>query len=633
MNILKKIFFNILISFLFSLTLIQPLVAMEGEPAFVVNTPFYIPSESEGETTSSENARNFQFTEHDFENPPYVINAEKRGTMVEGFLYIKDGEIVGIGDLEYLIDNARRLKELNLAVRLRSFFKNRPSSDESDISNENGTLRSFLKIFNETAFESEQERNERIQNIKFVIGFNRPRSLSSKKNNLLYKELENCRKMNRDGVCVCAFLWDFPWCKFIKNEDGDFIRNKSGKIKFEEVSYEEVLSFYRQLKKRDKNIDENKAREFRKQNESLPRNRMVPYRSIREKISNRSYTKHLVRLLRRELFNPNVYLFLCDPDTVSFNGCFSSYFDIARESSPDAMTTGYLYDSDKPMIKIASELDMIVREATERHLRLAVYPPEPSICVKVLPGFDTIEGSFKVLNHSGKIERDYSTPKEGPNLLNSTSVRRPEFKFVFAYSDRNTLITKTPGRAMLNKRGGPLTFSATLNVSSEEFNREKRKFVNWEMEDFNRIKNVSQSHSNARSWALNLLNCFNKVKRFNNIPSGLARNISISLLSRLFNSYDLISLAKDDKNKLFHIISDYEQCVSSDEISKYKSAGSRNHTIWKKIDNIDSRRKILKILNKLLIDFDAEGVNLAARTSGKSIKEFLLRNFCFDLNN
>jgi hypothetical protein len=302
------------------------------------------------------------------------------------------------------------------------------------------------------------------------------------------------------------------------------------------------------------------------------------------------------------------------------------------------MTTGYLFDSKNPMIRLASELDMRVREATTKHIQRGAYYPEPSLCIMVPPERDTVPESFEEKTDDGA---DYEAPQESPIILKKVATR-PDVLFVFAF--QNPLFTRTPERATTNKtktkKGSKnsLEFSATFNKSTNKFDK-------WTMQDLvNITKNSAQSHAHPRSWAINILNGLKletkdtlkekkektkKIifadgttieikKRIGNVT----REIAISLLSRLFKSYDPISIANKNKQTLILILSStYEDLIKSDIVPPKVNASRKSEKeLWIAIDNITSRKALQNIIAQLLIEpITIEEIDLAARDAGKAI--------------
>ncbi len=563
-------------------------------PCFVANIPAYVSSDSETDDTDSEtDTGKYTFPDEDFTNPPFCIDYKRRGRVLSHSLTHKKTD--------------------------------KPKSDKAQSS---GIVQSLTKKILQEAFlpTSDQTiKKHQMDHLSIIIGLNRPRSLSSRKNRLLEEELEKTVLADLQIRCFAVF-WDFPWQRI------NPAKNKSGG---NPPSYEEIRSFYQQLKKKDAA----RARQFRRnaENSKERSRRMVPYRRIREIIKNHDLTKELVRIFRQTNPTANIYLFFCDADTSLFNGCFSTYtqVDLQTKNKIGAMTTGYLFDSNNPMIRLASELDMRVREATAKHLQRGAYYPEPSLCIMVPCESESVPESFEEKVDDGT---DYEAPQESPIILKKVATR-PNVLFVFAF--QNPLITRTPERATTNKtktkKGSKnfLEFSATFNKSTNKFDK-------WTMQDLvNITKNSAQSHAHARSWAINVLNGLKletkdtlkeKTKKiiFADGPTieikkrigNVIREIAISLLSRLFKSYDPISMAEKNRATLILILSStYEELIKLDVVPKKANTSRKSEKeLWAAIDNITSRKTLKSILAQLIIEPNTiDKIDLAARDAGMAI--------------
>lgn len=106
----------------------------------------------------------------------------------------------------------------------------------------------FLDLVKDTGFEAQDKDN--LSNIKVSIGLNRPKSLSTRKNDSLKKQLHSTEN-NADMHEKFAFFWNISWT------------DNTGKP----VEYCKVKHFYKQLKKKDLN----KAEEFLRFNEDIER--------------------------------------------------------------------------------------------------------------------------------------------------------------------------------------------------------------------------------------------------------------------------------------------------------------------------------------------------------------------------
>ncbi|GAG13293.1 unnamed protein product, partial [marine sediment metagenome] len=272
---------------------------------------------------------------------------------------------------------------------------------------------------------------------------------------------------------------------------------------------------------------------------------------LREYLRQHDITHELVAKHKENTQHAEVYLTFVDSDIVSFRGfgsypgvfstCQSLYFEgqIEFEASPAVLTTGYRFFSQNPMIEFGTILDQAVRAATAAVIPNGVYYPEPFMPVLIPPGENTIPETFLTE------KRNYETPMESPILMKRIMER--ESLSLSRFGPVNPVIVRTPERAFRNKRGSPLKFLATRN--------EAGKLIHWTEKDFiNITTNMTQTHACPRNWATNLLNAFDLRKKLSirtksgviKIENGtIIRNIVISLLSRLFKSYDSISIARD----------------------------------------------------------------------------------------
>ena len=266
---------------------------------------------------------------------------------------------------------------------------------------------------------------------------NRPLSLSTRKNNLLTKELQ----AKTDSPIThnkFSIFWKFNWY------------DKNNKI----VEYDTVKTFYKQLKRYDALHETAKAEEFRSYCES---GIAVPYQGLRELAKNHEKTKELVRKARIDSPGSDVYLSIVDGDTVSFNGIYSAYLKIhARaEIVPTIMSTCYEFtkekETDAPFVK-GSELCRKIRVATAKFVKLGIYITEPNVCVLVPKELDTLEASF--IDKTIKLGNAESAALMR-NLIKSRGIDNLEV----VISDDNPLLTAIPPRARKTKSGkNPIKF-------------------------------------------------------------------------------------------------------------------------------------------------------------------------------
>lgn len=584
----------------------EPNITIQKPPHFVVNIPAYVPSDSEGESSDEDSGKKYTFAEEEFNNPPFRIKTEARGKLEDA---------IPVGDVQRVPGPGKQIQQRML--------------DKLDTEGLIG----------------DQHGLDKKQRLSASFGFNRPRSLSTRKNNLLQRALTSDVKTPLETKRF-GFFWNYQW------EKGSMGRNSElGRFKL--VTQEEVHSFYKQLKNRNPKA----ARDFRRGQENQPRNSMVPYREIRELVKNHENTQALVRSARENLASNHrrdVYLSFIDGDTQSFHkegdkGIYAEYTDIYMDhkKAPDVISTGYEYTSsdDHPLIQFASLLDRRVRAATAKHVPNGVYYPEPNFCIRVQEDQTTVREKFieQKLTPTGKISKaksalDYKSPNEATIILGEVA-KRPGYQSIFG--QKSPLLTTTPPRAKANKKGTPLKFKAKPVTGI---------FTGWIWQDvINVSRSVAQSHARGRDWARNMLHAYACVKSVTiNCKDGLnatltdgavIRNVTISLLSRLFNSYDPVSLAegaKGNNEKFISILTNYEQYIADNKVptseeerkSQEKDKEKRRviQEFWQQVDGYNTREAINRGLAYLLPNANIDAIEHAARDSGKTIantfKEF-----------
>lgn len=572
---------------------------------YVVNSAVYVPSEGDTDTSDDEPETKMTYNENDFCNPPFRIKNKERGT------------------IENISNNTLD------KVSLQKSRMMQPILDKLSTEGFVGADMTSLPL-------------------SVSFGLNRPKSLSTGKNRLLYEEAKSIPNSSITSLHF-SFFWNYRWEMLQQTRTG---------VKPVAVNYETVRSFYKQLKK----YNPGRARHFRRMNENQSRNPMVPYREIRETLKNHQNTKDLVQQAWKHGSSTHVYLSFIDADTKKFGkneGLYTTYTQLSTElKAPDVMSTGYEYFDEKshPLIQFASMLDRQVRAATAKHVPMGVYYPEPNICVKVPQDQSTVPESFHELTKTGYLSSaSYTSPKESVLLLSKVCKR---IGFSAVYANHNPLLTTTTVRATKNKKGGGFNFGAAKLHNG--------KFYDWSWQNIKDIMhNISQSHLQPMEWAKNLLHayeCNTKVCLYNgNIPISITdgsviRNITISLLSRLFNSYDPISLANsprvialnvgDDKMRFTHVLNNYNELITNGAIppktreekksfplEKPRKVSRKNTKKEKQFaitfaDQLDSRGKIKYALSILLKNCNPDLIEMAARDSGMIMSKTFLD--CFD---
>lgn len=376
----------------------------------------------------------------------------------------------------------------------------------------------FLTKLQEKGFEN-KDIYYLDNSIEIVIGLNRPKSLSDSLNNLLIDELSSEKgNVLNNHYEKFGFFWHYIW------------RNKENV----EVDYEDVKSFYRQLKKKNAQ----KAKKFREENEN---NVLVPYQQLRERVKNHEYTKNFVNSLRQVSLGFNIYFSFVDSDTINFNGIYSTYLEFISESEapPTVLTTGYEFegsvaDGNYPF-KIGSQIDRIIRITIAKYIPLGVYYPEPNLCILLPSDAPTLPETFL---------DDRMTPEgscEAAALLRKIKIR-PGFSCFFINS--KPIITTIPPRAKKCKNfGTSILFTDQFKQGGVPKDSDKKS-----------LKSISQSHYNEHVMYTNLYinrafhihGTFSKLssllsKMFNRSFSSMNRKSKEDFLRRLLNNEVLIS--------------------------------------------------------------------------------------------
>lgn len=332
----------------------------------------------------------------------------------------------------------------------------------------NSIAQTFLDKLKEEGIEEESDiKIEDISSVSILL--NRPLSISTRKNNLLIKELESRTESpiihKKTGI-----FWEFNWY------------NNNNKI----VKSETVREFYKKLKKYDKDKKTSKAEQFRTINE---KGIAVPYQDLRERAKNHENTITLVKDAK-ENNDSDIYLSIVDGDTESFNGIYSAYMRIHKgeKTAPTIMSTGYEFPKDEQnnnsTYQLASQIDRMIRVITAKHVPLGVYYPEPNMCVLIPKKYDTVLESF--IDKKRK-----KGDLESASLLRKVSLRQDA---TFVFSNDNPLITTVPPRAKLTKtHKTPITFSDEFSQGASLTEKDLQTF-----------KQISQSHFHEKVWYDNL---------------------------------------------------------------------------------------------------------------------------------
>jgi len=585
-------------------------------PDFVLSVPTYVPSDSEtDDSDDSDYDDSYEFSQEDFENPPFEIDTKKRGK---------------------IITKKSKLKKYS---KSREFTKI-PSA----------VVQPFLDQLHDEGYGKTKETSRPLVESHISVSFalNRPKSLSSGKNRALYRE----RLAETDSPIAHRRFMTF-WAPHWQYKSAAKGR------KTQPAALQEVHSFYKQLQE----LDPERARAFRRENENpkTGRTRMVPYRALREKGKEHKTLKKLVEAARKKHPKAPIYLSFVDADTKSFrienaSGIYSAYtaaYIHAHEKIKkplEVMSTGYKFSENKmPLLEIGTILDMRVREATATFIPRGVYYPEPNFVVRIHDDEETVSASFL---REG--ETDYTSPEESSILLKNNAEKIGDDPAIYFFSPKHSLWSRTPERAKRNKKGSPLQFSPVRKDK-------KGQFQGWEKQDLtNIVGNLAQSHAASRDWSKNLLHALSCKKSviidgISTDDGNLIRDMTISLLSRLFNSYDPLALTQSltlskkldtYHKKLHHVLTDYEKIINeSASITPHPSrsypALSKKATktqkdrrkkrvkLFKKIDALSSRRDIIRMLSELLEYENYYQIQRAARASGRAIAKTLIEFFSF----
>lgn len=456
--------------------------------------------------------------------------------------------------------------------------------------------------------------------ISAVFGFNKMRSLSARRNQVLQRKLNENIKSSIPYKKV-AFMWDAVFAM------------TNGVNSWRKTTYAVVRKFYKQLKK----FDLNAANEFRK-NLEKSRGRLVPYREIRDEIKNHEATKILVRNFRREEPAADVYMVFLDADIQSLfqnkksKDLFTIFDEHYLNHKYEIFSVGYIIkDHKNKNLEFSVKCDLAVRDATAKHIKNGVYYPEPCTGIKVPDNKDTIEGSF-----SSKNEPDYDSPLEMPRLINLVlAVRNLDPQVAMLFDKRGAIVTTCPDRM---KREFASCFS------------KKNKIILWTLKDFRTIRDVNQSHYNSRDWAINLLQALfinNQIVIEGHTLSNksVIRNVLISLLSRLFNAFDPVHIAELRSQKpktsfqkeLIAILNqrDLPEVLEIPQKEKNRNVSNVKQPLaaiklWEKADECKSIGEVLNLLNHLVRGDQVRLIYLAAKESGMALHDLFRRKLCLN---
>ncbi len=448
-----------------------------AKPFFVINTPMYVPVDEQSLAESSDEELDGEYSLDDFKVLPYYIKSS---------------------------DNAERGKLLKHNLHKSQFSYSAAPSFYRD---------PFLEKLKFEGWEAEFTGNAFA-----VIGLNRPRSLSSARNQALYNEFNRITTSNFPHEAM-GFFWDRIWYK-------------KENLNEKKVTYAEARKFYKQLKK----VDRKSAEAFRKQNEG---NGHIPYQDIRDRLRESEEAVKIIRKIREKSPNTHVYFSLTDSDTKHFNGIYTEYENFVRNQStpPHVMSTGYEFSDDVQdyndltddlaqnlaNLSLASKIDRAVRIETAKLKPTGVYYPEPNTCIlipKTPMVYDKLPYTF--LDYSVGNKGDEESAMALRRVVASGNTR-------FAFIDGRPLITALPFRSY--KRvvsGGQFKFSAELSNAK-----------GYTEADLKNLAEITQSHFYYNLWARNL--------EKNNPEAVTVGQIKHGILCDLFNYFKATILEGKDK--------------------------------------------------------------------------------------
>ena len=576
----------------------QPVTSL---PAYVINMPLKVDSDDE-ESDSSDEEENGRFTDAMFARPSDHFRLrppDKKSVQRGPILKIVTANL----DASQSLDSTQPFERI-------------------------------LRLCNQEIANIQKQTETLIGRVGISVGFNKMRSLSSSRNRSLASNL-NASYDEKIPVGKIGFLWDGVWQKKKKGE-------------WETTTYKKVRSFYKQLKRRNPEL----ARKFRKKVERK-RAHMVPYREIRDAIKDHEETKRLVRLMRTQDKIRDVYLTFLDSDIKAFcqsKGALSMFSVLDEnyvETPFEICSTGYtIQEPENPILELGVLADLIVRNSTAKHIKKGIYYPEPCTAAKVPADADTIPESF-----SDPKDSAYQSPQEMPRLIRQILQRRKlSAQQAMRFDARGAIVTTTPTRM---QRGFRARWNAVRGV------------IFWGLPDFKTMGDINQSHFNARDWALNLIPALaiNSEIKIGSSSSRISdqnviRQVVTSLLSRLFNSFNPIEIARLEsigrgsfQMCLIEVLNDYQSHLKKDippvRDRKPKQPGKRKknavqaaekcrviNKLWKWVDNIQTRAVLLDAIGTILIQeelaINVETIKDAAFESGRNLVTLFRSKLCMN---
>jgi hypothetical protein len=253
---------------------------------------------------------------------------------------------------------------------------------------------------------------------------------------------------------------------------------------------------------------------------------IIPYKRIRETLKNCDATALFVNTFaKKSPFSP-LYYGVMDADPVAFKntnqeGLFSRYDTLIQRHQviPSAVTLGYtFYDPQYPLIRLASEIDMIVRQAMSAAICFGAYFPEPGTFFKVKdPGALSRLHEISFLGGNG-------ATLENRRLIQNGVAAGIFTNGVFSYD--GGIYTSTPSRAYTLKLKR-LTYEPT---SSEIKQKQTLETL---------FGGLVQSHASAREWGESIYTAlgFNVPSLNFHASNALTASSQIGMMFKVFNPY------------------------------------------------------------------------------------------------
>lgn len=629
-------------------------------PGYVLNIPLHVDSDNDCSSDESPIDEKEKFTNHkhyfafDDNAPPFRLKGSAKR---------KARGIINMGSIIHSETPAKNASGDNrdgtTATTTTAAIANdtKVQKDKTTIK-----LDQLTEIFQTQSFTktSEGSKIEADKRLRIIIGLNRRESLIKKRNRKLNLIL-NSPEGNPELVHKLGFLWQ-PIYKEILPKNA-----KPKNTKIPEATFHRVRMWYKKLKE----INPEKAKIFREKVERTDVTReMVPYREIRETIKNDSATIKQVRSLRQSgAVDPNkIYLGIFDSDTKALRsasnplGTFGQYDNmILTIKRPFVLSTGYrVCDEASELTKFAVTLDMAIRYTTTQFIANGIYYPEPNLLIQVEPSEDTVIESFNTT------DEDYNSPIESKVILKHIlQNRKLDFCTDFHFSNISPVITETPDRfelSLTKKNKDSLKVVQTAHerkklmesmrkVYSGYFNNQNKIYL-WCRKDLDHIRSVSQSHFNNLKWAHNIWDAvadnFNEgLSEKMNTLSGeqvtakSLRDMVVSLISRMFNCFDPLTMAKNHPStefdnfldKLSDVIENYSKITSfqSFSSSKTKRVTEKNTKTWEILDKANTSIELEAVLAELISDPKLSNkICVAAKSVGVTIQKVFQQNLCLN---